>query len=265
MNTDYRTHPEYLALLSACRAVSEDDLPRLVLADWLDERQYHARAEWLRIEVRLHAGNAGKTVWRGLQAAGNEPFDLPGVEHYWTRRGFVTGLVGPFLSLVEHASHILPESIGLTVRLTDPPEFETRPTDTGIEVRVGVVVLAVVPADKFRDANHEFHANNRDMVPFLRLLWPDVANWELPPVRVGFNGRAYINGVEVRISDWQFNRGMSEDDHFSTYPPGTITYVPPTDEEDRILNGDPSAGRPLGMTDVRASDTFDGSSQSDAD
>lgn len=35
---DYRTHPDYLALLRAVHERSDDDLPRLVLADWLEER-----------------------------------------------------------------------------------------------------------------------------------------------------------------------------------------------------------------------------------
>lgn len=36
--TDYHTHPDYLALLRAVRAAGGDDLERLKLADWLDER-----------------------------------------------------------------------------------------------------------------------------------------------------------------------------------------------------------------------------------
>ena len=36
--TDIHTHPDYLALLRAIHAAPDDDLPRIVLADWLDER-----------------------------------------------------------------------------------------------------------------------------------------------------------------------------------------------------------------------------------
>lgn len=40
-----------LALLRAIRANPDDDLPRLVMADWLDERGEHARAEFIRLQV----------------------------------------------------------------------------------------------------------------------------------------------------------------------------------------------------------------------
>lgn len=38
MTDDYRTHPDYLALLRAIRAAGHNDLERLKLADWLEER-----------------------------------------------------------------------------------------------------------------------------------------------------------------------------------------------------------------------------------
>lgn len=36
--SDYNQHPEWKALLAAIVANPADDLPRLVAADWLDER-----------------------------------------------------------------------------------------------------------------------------------------------------------------------------------------------------------------------------------
>src|SRR5215469_14182128 len=42
---------ELLALLRAAKADPEDDAPRLVLADWLDERGDPARAELVRLQV----------------------------------------------------------------------------------------------------------------------------------------------------------------------------------------------------------------------
>ena len=45
--------PELVALLAACRARSADDLPRLVLADWLDENGQPERAEFARIQVEV--------------------------------------------------------------------------------------------------------------------------------------------------------------------------------------------------------------------
>ncbi len=45
--------PELVALLAACRARPADDLPRLVLADWLDENGDPDRAEFVRVQVEL--------------------------------------------------------------------------------------------------------------------------------------------------------------------------------------------------------------------
>ncbi len=44
--SDYTTHPEYIALLAAVRANPADDLPREVLADWLEEHGETKRAEF---------------------------------------------------------------------------------------------------------------------------------------------------------------------------------------------------------------------------
>jgi len=44
---------DLLALLNACRADPVSDLPRLVLADWLDEHDEPARAEFLRVQCEL--------------------------------------------------------------------------------------------------------------------------------------------------------------------------------------------------------------------
>ncbi len=47
------TPPQLVALLAACRARPADDLPRLVLADWLDENGQPERAEFVRVQVEL--------------------------------------------------------------------------------------------------------------------------------------------------------------------------------------------------------------------
>lgn len=50
---DYRDHPEFTALLAAVRASPADDLPRLVLADWLEEKGEAERAEFIRVQCEL--------------------------------------------------------------------------------------------------------------------------------------------------------------------------------------------------------------------
>jgi uncharacterized protein (TIGR02996 family) len=44
------------ALLAAVIAESADDLPRLAYADWLEEHGDDARAEFIRVQVRLGRG-----------------------------------------------------------------------------------------------------------------------------------------------------------------------------------------------------------------
>lgn len=48
---------EYTAHLRGIAAVPDDDLPRLVLADWLQEHDHAKRAEWIRIQCELAALN----------------------------------------------------------------------------------------------------------------------------------------------------------------------------------------------------------------
>lgn len=43
-------HPDLAALLAAVRRSPNDDTPRLVLADWLDEHEQHERAEFIRVQ-----------------------------------------------------------------------------------------------------------------------------------------------------------------------------------------------------------------------
>lgn len=49
--------PEVLAFLSAAKERPEDDMPRLALADWLDERGDAERAEFIRLQCRLAPGS----------------------------------------------------------------------------------------------------------------------------------------------------------------------------------------------------------------
>ena len=44
--------PELLALLQGCKEAPDDPLPRLILADWLEE---HGLADWVRLSCRLEA------------------------------------------------------------------------------------------------------------------------------------------------------------------------------------------------------------------
>src|SRR3954462_13290279 len=49
-------HPQVLALLQSAKEAPQDDSPRLVLADWLDDQGEAERAEFIRCQLRLAPG-----------------------------------------------------------------------------------------------------------------------------------------------------------------------------------------------------------------
>ena len=55
--------PEYAALFAAVCAAPDDDTPRLVLADWLDEHDDPHRAAHMRAEVQLHRLREADFFW----------------------------------------------------------------------------------------------------------------------------------------------------------------------------------------------------------
>lgn len=52
--TDCTTDPEYLSLLETVRTFPEDDAPRLILSDWLEENGEDERAEFIRLDIKRH-------------------------------------------------------------------------------------------------------------------------------------------------------------------------------------------------------------------
>jgi uncharacterized protein (TIGR02996 family) len=88
------------ALLAAILANPDDDTPRLVYADWLDEHDESARAEFIRVQIALvHAPTLAlrareaallathETAW--LSALKAEKAPLYGEAHGKFRRGFI--------------------------------------------------------------------------------------------------------------------------------------------------------------------------------
>lgn len=47
------------AFIAAICAKPDDDLPRLIFADWLDDRGEHERAEFIRVQCELESLEAG--------------------------------------------------------------------------------------------------------------------------------------------------------------------------------------------------------------
>lgn len=92
-------HPDYLALLRGVLVSPHDDLPRLVLADWLEENGHGARAAYIRVWVDSTNPNASAFRFGGVMLRdGAEPWGGDGAVHEalvqgadiaHERRGFV--------------------------------------------------------------------------------------------------------------------------------------------------------------------------------
>lgn len=111
-------HPEYVALLAAVRATPDDDLPRLVLADWLEERGEWERAEFVRVQCELGRGadwrlqlgcKSGELLTRCGDRWANstlthtdDKWELKRARHpvAWWCRGFVHTVRGPLAALI---------------------------------------------------------------------------------------------------------------------------------------------------------------------
>lgn len=56
--------PEWELLLKAVVASPDDDLPRLVAADWLDEHDEPERAEFIRVQIERAKSDRSELEWR---------------------------------------------------------------------------------------------------------------------------------------------------------------------------------------------------------
>jgi uncharacterized protein (TIGR02996 family) len=80
------------AFLSAIRSNPDDDLPRLVYADWLDETGDPARAEFIRTQIELAKLPDHDPRYRGLEDREHEAgwfVERTGVREWEWRRGFL--------------------------------------------------------------------------------------------------------------------------------------------------------------------------------
>lgn len=186
--------------LAAIRSAPDEDLPRLVMADWLDENGESERAELIRLQIQLHhwSKNADLDLPDGSVMRENElgvqfwksmaPDD--GRVDFRDDRGFVVYVACPFADWVTHAPRILPESVGLTVRLTDRPTLRhaVRPGDDSRYVILEGTQDKGGMAWKIPAGCQSIPVGQQEAIidGLLRGNWPEVAAWELPPMGGGF-------------------------------------------------------------------------------
>ncbi len=109
---------EHAALIAAIRENPDDDTPRLVFADWLDEHDEPDRAEFIRVECELARTPDSSKRWKHLNTRAEKLFDAhteewagplaqPGVvEDYHTRRGFINLIELSAAQFARHAGTI---------------------------------------------------------------------------------------------------------------------------------------------------------------
>jgi uncharacterized protein (TIGR02996 family) len=150
-------HPGWESLLRAVVAAPDDDVPRLVAADWLDEHGQPDRAEFIRVQIelaRLEASGEGasaeaetlrrkertylgpvatyRALWaleacpelvrvefRDRAAASLESMRVAGAERLTFRRGFAEAVICPAADWLQHGAEIRARQPIRAVRLTD--------------------------------------------------------------------------------------------------------------------------------------------------
>lgn len=100
------------AMLRTILEHPEDDAPRLVYADWLDEQGEHERAEFIRDQIR------GVSYWPVSRQAGPTPSDPP-VYEFGFARGFVDEVRLPCSAFMTHAAALFAAHPITAVRLVD--------------------------------------------------------------------------------------------------------------------------------------------------
>lgn len=176
----YRTHPEYLNFLKAVRAAPDDDTVRLVLADWLDENGHGGRAELIRRECSTPIPLTHPAFWYTVG------------QSVWSSRGFLCRWHSNFTDWCRFADDALPESVGLTVRLTDGPRWMSYGAGT---VRFSNDMTTYGPPLPLAA-----HPAAYTLEGVLSAVWPDVAEWELPPQEWPVGGRIDLTARRASTS-----------------------------------------------------------------
>jgi uncharacterized protein (TIGR02996 family) len=126
--TSPETLPEWELLLKAVAADPDDDLPRLVFADWLDEHDEPERAEFIRVQVERARNDRPELAWREKALLSNPLF-------------------GP-LWAAEACPHLVSLSFGSEVRAIGVSGFER------VTFRRGFATAVNCPADEWLTYGH---------------------------------------------------------------------------------------------------------------
>ena len=169
------------AFLAAIIANPDDDLPRLVFADWLDEHDDSLRAEFIRGQCALAAGSTDIELAKRMvmiEAANRRNWSIPGVPgRQEFRRGFVEYLHTSASDFLTHAAQLERAAPIVDLRLivantllreivAVPWLSRLRGLDLKGNVGLGNFIEELVPDDRFRELRMLSLRNCQ--------LWPDI-------------------------------------------------------------------------------------------
>jgi uncharacterized protein (TIGR02996 family) len=197
-------HPEYAALLRAICAEPDDDTPRLVCADWLEEHGDADRAAFIRIQVelaRLEAAGQGKSLeadtlrkkeraylgpysvkpgfWaaeacpelvRVIPGERGKPLEsmrVEGAEQVTFRRGFVESVLCPAVDWIRHGPAVRGRQPVRRVALTYCDQLTRDHWYTMLPALRGLRVLCLTDCD-------------REMISWVRSKLPGVLVSDIP-------------------------------------------------------------------------------------
>jgi len=134
------------ALLVAILAEPDDDTPRLVYADWLDEHDEPERAEFIRIQHHLPAlsrrtAEAKRLILReaNLRQKLFKHLDKLPFAEVVIRRGFVESVTSPLHVFGEHAAKLRAEDAPAYELILKPDENDDNQLDGGSSARFELV------------------------------------------------------------------------------------------------------------------------------
>jgi len=160
---------EESAFLAALKANPADDIVRLVYADWLDEHDEHAKAEYLRavVDLTTHAGGTPRytdaavrlftavahteAVWR---IAGGGRFELVLLGYIVTQKVNTIKFIRLLTRLGLAEAKALCESVPISVSSWQPfevllPSLLAFPSKVTAEIRPAPWIRGVVPTSRF--------------------------------------------------------------------------------------------------------------------
>lgn len=204
------------ALLKAILAQPDEDMPRLMYADWLTENGHESRGEFIRVQCELARMPEGDELTAGPYPEPIDPLDasekrcrqcytLKGRcrrhelmrrerqlwsmslgwaspfngSFDWFSRGFIRHFIGKAQDWLTHADIILAQHPVEEVTLTTMPELEVLNLSGTFDICRS---LRGRKTDNFQSVSMDYVTQHSQIeLALLKAEWPTIRTWNLPP------------------------------------------------------------------------------------